>query len=93
VTPAELSATVLAAIRSTVDAGELALPADVLASLEVVVERPKNRDHGDYATNVALQLAKPAGRPPRAVAELIAPKLAAWPGSSRRRSPGPGSST
>ncbi|HET9170947.1 MAG TPA: arginine--tRNA ligase, partial [Actinospica sp.] len=60
-TPAELSATVLTAIRSLADAGELALPADVLASLEVTVERPKNRDHGDYATNVALQLAKKAG--------------------------------
>ena len=27
------------------------------------MERPKNREHGDYATNVALRLAKPAGRP------------------------------
>jgi arginyl-tRNA synthetase len=90
VTPAELSATVLAAIRSTVDAGELALPADVLASLEVTVERPKNREHGDYATNVALQLAKPAGRPPRAVAELIAPKLAAVAGIKSAEIAGPG---
>ena len=89
-TPAELSATVLAAIRSTVDAGELALPADVLASLEVTVERPKNRDHGDYATNVALQLAKPAGRPPRAVAELIAPRLARIEGIKSAEIAGPG---
>ncbi|HWG25679.1 arginine--tRNA ligase [Actinospica sp.] len=89
-TPAELSATVLAAIRSTVDAGELALPADVLASLEVTVERPKNRDHGDYATNVALQLAKPAGRPPRAVAELIAPRLAEIAGIESADVAGPG---
>ena len=89
-TPAELSATVLAAIRSTVDAGELALPADVLASLEVTVERPKNRDHGDYATNIALQLAKPAGRPPRAVAELIAPRLAEIAGIKSAEIAGPG---
>ena len=89
-TPAELSATVLAAIRSTVDAGELALPADVLASLEVTVERPKNRDHGDYATNVALQLAKRAGKPPRAVAELIAPKLVAISGIKSAEIAGPG---
>jgi arginyl-tRNA synthetase len=90
VTPAELSATVLSAIRSAVDAGELALPADVLASLEVTVERPKNRDHGDYATNVALQLAKPAGRPPRAVAELLAPRLAEVAGIASAEVAGPG---
>jgi arginyl-tRNA synthetase len=90
VTPAELSATVLAAIRSAADAGELALPADVLASLEVTIERPKNRDHGDYATNVALQLAKPAGRPPRAVAELIAPRLAEVAGIKSAEVAGPG---
>ena len=89
-TPAELSATVLAAIRSTVDAGELPLPADVLASLEVTVERPKNRDHGDFATNVALQLAKPAGRAPRAVAELLAPRLAAVEGIAAAEVAGPG---
>ncbi|HTJ68660.1 MAG TPA: arginine--tRNA ligase [Actinospica sp.] len=89
-TPAELSATVLAAIRSTVDAGELALPADVLASLEVTVERPKNRDHGDYATNVALQLAKRAGKPPRAVAELLAPRLAEVAGIAAAEVAGPG---
>jgi arginyl-tRNA synthetase len=41
----------------------------------VVIERSKNRDHGDYATNAALQLAKPAGRPPREVAEVIAVRL------------------
>jgi arginyl-tRNA synthetase len=90
VTPAELSATVLAAIRSSADAGELTLPADVLASLEVTVERPKNRDHGDYATNVALQLAKPAGRPPRAIAELLAPRLAAVAGVKSADVAGPG---
>jgi arginyl-tRNA synthetase len=90
VTPAELSATVLAAIRSTVDAGELDLSADVLASLEVTVERPKNREHGDYATNVALQLAKPAGRPPRAVAELLAPRLAEVAGIKSAEVAGPG---
>ena len=89
-TPAELSATVLAAIRSIADAGELALPADVLASLEVTVDRPKNRDHGDYATNVALQLAKPAGRAPRAVAELIAPRLAGVAGIKSAEIAGPG---
>ena len=61
----------MSAIRAAVDAGDLAVtPPD-----SVVIERPKNRDHGDYATNAALQLAKPAGRPPRDVAEAIAAHL------------------
>ena len=42
---------------------------------EVVIERPKNRDHGDYATPVALTLAKSAGRPPREIADLVAARL------------------
>ena len=52
------------------------------------------REHGDYATNVALQLAKPAGRPPREIAELVAARLAR---DARHRagstSPGRASST
>ncbi|HEX3900164.1 MAG TPA: arginine--tRNA ligase [Mycobacteriales bacterium] len=70
-TPADLGDAIVAAVRAVVAAGELA----VEAPDSVVVERPKNRDHGDYATNVALQLAKPAGRPPRDIAELIATRL------------------
>ncbi|MBV9487807.1 MAG: arginine--tRNA ligase, partial [Frankiaceae bacterium] len=70
-TPADLAEAVVSAIRAAVDAGDLAVtPPD-----SVVIERPKNRDHGDYATNAALQLAKPAGRPPRDVAEAIAAHL------------------
>ena len=46
---------------------------------------PKSREHGDYATNVALRLAKPAGRPPREVAELIAARLREHPGVAARR--------
>jgi len=42
---------------------------------EITLDRPKNRDHGDYATNIALALAKPAGKSPREVAELIVAAL------------------
>jgi arginyl-tRNA synthetase len=71
VTPADLGDAVVSAVRAAVAAGELSVePPD-----SVLVERPKSRDHGDYATNVALQLAKPAGRPPREVAEIIAARL------------------
>ena len=61
VTPEELSLAIRTALTEAVDAG--ALTATVPA--EVRVERPKNRDHGDWSTNVALQLAKGAGMPPR----------------------------
>jgi arginyl-tRNA synthetase len=68
VTPEDLAALVLSAVRAAVDAGRLA----VTVPNEVTVERPKNREHGDYASNVALRLAKSAGKPPRQVAEIIA---------------------
>ncbi len=71
VTPETLAAAVRTCLLEAVEAGDLAV--DVPAA--VTVERPRNRDHGDWATNVALQLAKPAGRPPREVAELLAARL------------------
>jgi arginyl-tRNA synthetase len=45
----------------------------------VTLTRPKQREHGDWSTNVALQLAKPVGRPPRWVAQAIADALQADP--------------
>jgi arginyl-tRNA synthetase len=86
VTPEELSTAVLAAVRAAVDAGDLAVPVPDSA----VVERPKSREHGDYATNVALRLAKPAGRPPREVAELIGARLREHPGVAAVDVAGPG---
>jgi arginyl-tRNA synthetase len=47
------------------------------ASAQVVVERPREAAHGDYATNVALVLAKKARRNPRELATSIAARLAA----------------
>ena len=54
------------------------------------VERPKVREHGDYATSVALQLAKPAGRPPREVAEAVATRLREAAGVAAVDVAGPG---
>ncbi|MFE6746621.1 arginine--tRNA ligase [Kitasatospora purpeofusca] len=85
-TPAELSQAVQAAVSAAVEAGELA----VAVPEHVTIERPKNRDHGDYATNVALQLAKPAGKPPRAVAELLAERLRGITGVAKVDIAGPG---
>ena len=52
------------------------LPAD-LATPDFVVERPKDRSHGDFATNVAMTLAKPARSNPRAVAQALIDALPA----------------
>ncbi len=43
------------------------------------LERPKQADHGDYATNIALQLAKPLGKNPREVATVLKAALEAAP--------------
>jgi arginyl-tRNA synthetase len=86
VTPAELSSAVRAAVAAAVDSGDLA----VAVPDEVKVERPKVREHGDYATSVALQLAKPAGRSPREVAEAIAVRLREVPGVAEVDVAGPG---
>ena len=47
------------------------LPSELVLPEEIFLERPKNRDHGDYATSVALTLAKPAGMNPRVIANDI----------------------
>ena len=67
-TPEQLSAAIRAALQSAVDAGDLA----ITVPAEVRVERPRNRDHGDWSTNIALQLAKGAGIPPRELATALA---------------------
>ena len=85
-TPEDLAAMVRECIGSLQAEGALAgeLPA------EVIIERPKNKDHGDYATPVALTLAKTAGRPPREIAELVADRLRAAAGIGDAEVAGPG---
>jgi arginyl-tRNA synthetase len=62
-----LAAQIQGAISRAIERG------DLIGSVPAVIplERPKNRDHGDYASSIALQLAKPAGKYPREVAELL----------------------
>ncbi|MBM6405503.1 arginine--tRNA ligase [Phycicoccus sp. CSK15P-2] len=85
-TPEELSTAIRGALQSAVDSGDLA----VTVPGEVRVERPKNRDHGDWSTNIALQLAKPAGMPPRDVARTLAGRLAEASGIKAVEVAGPG---
>ncbi len=51
------------------------------AQATVLLERPKVAAHGDVATNVAMQLAKPAKRNPRELAQAIVEALLAQPGA------------
>jgi len=89
VTPDELSVALTASLQAAVEAGELAVPTEAVPA-EVRVERPKNREHGDWATNIALQLAKPAGLNPRAVAELLKARIEAISGIAQVQIAGPG---
>ena len=86
-TPADLSAAIVRILAGLQASG--ALGAGDLPS-EVVIERPKNREHGDWATNTALQLAKAFGTNPRALAELIAAELKAVAGIAAVDIAGPG---
>jgi len=60
------------AVLEVLRAGDLGCEIPSTLSLE----RPKNRDHGDYATSIALALAKPSGKAPRDIAEIIKKGLA-----------------
>jgi arginyl-tRNA synthetase len=73
---------VLAAIKAGTIAGT--------APDAIVLDRPKNRDHGDYATSIALQLAKAAGKNPREVATLLQAAIASLPGVAKVDIAGPG---
>ncbi len=68
---------------------EGALPAGI-DRRGVAVEPPRDPAHGDLATNAAMVLAKPAGTNPRALAGLIAPRLAGLPGIASADIAGPG---
>ncbi|WP_329015001.1 ArgS-related anticodon-binding protein NrtL [Streptomyces sp. NBC_01601] len=70
-TPAELSRTVLDAVRRAVDAGELSVDLPE----RVTVTEPGPGGCGDFATNVALRLARPAGLPPLRVAGILRARL------------------
>ncbi|MGX5696569.1 arginine--tRNA ligase [Agromyces soli] len=63
---------------------ELTLP------VEVSLERPKLREHGDWASSIALRLAKPLGGNPRAIAEELAAGLAEVDGVASAEVAGPG---
>ncbi|MEJ1088853.1 arginine--tRNA ligase [Microbacterium sp. Mu-80] len=87
--PASLSAAVLAVLAPI--AAERRPDEDLaITASDVVIERPRNRDHGDWATNVAMRLAKRLGVNPRELAQQIADGLAGVEGIASAEVAGPG---
>ncbi|MFB7747761.1 ArgS-related anticodon-binding protein NrtL [Streptomyces sp. NPDC056132] len=88
-TPAELSRTVVRAVRSAVDEGALGAIGGMVPET-VKVERPRPGGGGDYASGIALKLAAATGRPPREVAEVLRARIAGRPGIALVEISGPG---
>ena len=80
----EISAAILQVLRDA----HSQLNCDIPTSL--TLERPKNRDHGDYATSIALALSKPSGIAPRKIAEIIVAGLEARKDIAALEIAGPG---
>jgi arginyl-tRNA synthetase len=83
----DIRALTIDALSAMTAAGELPPGLDTAA---VAVEPPRDAGHGDMATNAAMVLAKPAGMPPRAIAEVLARRLAADPRIAKAEVAGPG---
>jgi arginyl-tRNA synthetase len=86
----QISTHIRAAILAAVSSGQLPEEISVLLPETIALERPKNRDHGDYATSIALQIAKPSGKNPRDVAIILQSNLAVIPEISKVDIAGPG---
>ncbi|MEI6404921.1 MAG: arginine--tRNA ligase [Actinomycetes bacterium] len=88
-TPQELSEHLHSCVHAAISVGQLSLDINDVPH-QIVVERPKNPDHGDWATNVALQISKKAGLNPRAAAEILLPYVMDTEGIESAEIAGPG---
>lgn len=86
-TPADLAAVIRAALVAVL--GDRGIDTSVVPEA-VTVERPRNPEHGDYATNIALQLGKKVGVAPRDLAGELATALEQDPGIDVAEIAGPG---
>jgi arginyl-tRNA synthetase len=87
VNPADLSAALLDLVR--VEVGRRGGALDV-ALEDVALERPRSREHGDWASNIAMKLAKPLGVAPRELAESLAAAIRTLDGVAAVDVAGPG---
>jgi arginyl-tRNA synthetase len=82
----QLSADIQAVVADAFTRGEIQGKVPAV----IAVERPKNRDHGDYSTSIALQLAKAAGQSPLEIASILQRAIASIAGVSKVEIAGPG---
>jgi arginyl-tRNA synthetase len=87
VNPADLSALLLTVVQRIL--GEREAPQELTVA-DVPLERPRNREHGDWASNIAMKLAKPLGVAPRELAQQVADELAKLDGIAEVDVAGPG---
>lgn len=87
--PETLAAALLAVLAPIAEERRPGEPLGVSAS-DIVLERPRNRDHGDWSSNIAMRLAKPFGTNPRELAQRIADGLAEVDGIASAEVAGPG---
>ena len=87
VNPADLSAALLTVVTAISDSrgGTRELTVD-----DLLLERPRNRDHGDWASNIAMKLAKSLGTNPRELADEVAIQAAKLDGVASVQVAGPG---
>ncbi|MFT4147196.1 MAG: arginine--tRNA ligase [Micrococcaceae bacterium] len=86
-TPEELSRQIALCLKQAIEDGKIQLEE---FPETIKVERPKNREHGDWASNIAMQLTKKANMPPRRIAEILLPYFKSIEGVSEVEVAGPG---
>jgi arginyl-tRNA synthetase len=93
VTPEQLSRALFDIVTALIErrraAGE-SVPDGAVTVADLALERPRNRDHGDWASNVAMKFAGRLGTNPRAFAAEIVPEIEAIPGVASVDVAGPG---
>ena len=85
-TPEELSNLIKSAVESLISAQKI----EKVEIPEIKIERPKSKDHGDFASNIALALSKPVGKNPREVATLLIEELSKEKSIKKIEIAGPG---
>ncbi|WP_314098049.1 arginine--tRNA ligase, partial [Microbacterium foliorum] len=87
--PDTLAAALLAVLAPIAEERRPGEPFELAAS-DIVLDRPRNREHGDWASNIAMRLAKPFGTNPRELAQQIADGLVQVDGIESAEVAGPG---